>query len=155
MPDARRHTFRIHRPELCRLLRRKLLRLGGMKMQTALTSRMQEATQSLIDNLLASQAFVRYQQAHTRLSADSDARALLNQLAQSQAHLRQQQTSGGVTQAEIDSLRELQQKVQHNQVIMAYAQSQQEAVNFLREINNEIGGLLGINFASLANHATC
>jgi cell fate (sporulation/competence/biofilm development) regulator YlbF (YheA/YmcA/DUF963 family) len=126
-----------------------------MKMQTALAPRMQEATQSLIDNLRASEAFVHYQQAHTRLSADSDARALLDQLSRSQAHLRQQQANGSVTQAEIDSLRELQQNVQRNPIIMDYAQSQQDAVNFLREINNEISQLLGINFASLANHATC
>ena len=124
-------------------------------MQPTLTTTMQEATQSLIDNLLASEAFVRYQRAHTRLSADNDARSLLNQLSQLQAHFRQQQANGGVTQAEINSVRELQQKVQRNQIIMAYAQSQQEAVNFLREINNEISQLLGIDFAALANHASC
>ena len=116
---------------------------------------MQEATQSLIDNLLASETFMHYQRAHARLNTDSEARALLNQLSQSQAHLRQQQANGSVTQSKIDALREFQQKVQRNQVIMAYAQSQQEAINFLREINDEISQLLGINFASFANHTTC
>jgi hypothetical protein len=38
---------------------------------------------------------------------------------------------------------------------MTYAQSQQEAIHFLREINDEISQLLGINFASFANHSTC
>jgi hypothetical protein len=45
--------------------------------------------------------------------------------------------------------------VQRSPVIMEYAQFQQEAVNFLREINNEISELLGINFATFAHHATC
>ena len=36
-----------------------------------------------------------------------------------------------MNQAEIDSLRLLQQRVQRNAVIMDYAQTQQEAVNFL------------------------
>jgi cell fate (sporulation/competence/biofilm development) regulator YlbF (YheA/YmcA/DUF963 family) len=124
-------------------------------MQTVLSPQLQEATQSLIDNLLASEAFVHYQQAHARFNADSEARALLEQLTQSQARLRQKQGKGDVNQAEIDSLRLLQQRVQRNSIIMAYAQSQQEAVNFLREINNEISELLGLNFATFANHAIC
>jgi cell fate (sporulation/competence/biofilm development) regulator YlbF (YheA/YmcA/DUF963 family) len=124
-------------------------------MQTILNPSMQEAADTLIGNLLASEAFVRYQQAHTRLNEDRQAHVLLEQLSRAQADLRKKQANSGVTQAEIDSLRTLQEQVQHNKVIMTYAQTQQEAVNFLREINNEISQLLGINFASFANHATC
>jgi cell fate (sporulation/competence/biofilm development) regulator YlbF (YheA/YmcA/DUF963 family) len=124
-------------------------------MSTALSPELQEATQSLIDNLLASEAFVRYQQARTHFNADPEAQDLMDQLAKAQARLRQKQSSGGVGQAEVDSLRLLQQRVQRNSVIMAYAQSQEEAVSFLREINGEIGQLLGINLATFANHSTC
>jgi cell fate (sporulation/competence/biofilm development) regulator YlbF (YheA/YmcA/DUF963 family) len=124
-------------------------------MQTALSPRLQEATQSLIDNLLASEAFVRYQKTYARFKADQEACDLMDQLAKLQARLRQKQAAGEVNQAEIDSLRLLQQRVQRNSVIMAYAQSQEEAVNFLREINGEISQLLGMNFASFANHSTC
>jgi cell fate (sporulation/competence/biofilm development) regulator YlbF (YheA/YmcA/DUF963 family) len=124
-------------------------------MQTSLSPQLQEATQSLIDNLLASEAFVRYQNARVSFNADHEAHDLMDQLAKSQARLRQKQSGGEVNQAEIDSLRLLQQRAQHNSVIVAYAQSQEEAVNFLREINGEISQLLGINFATFANHATC
>ena len=124
-------------------------------MQTALSPRLQQATQSLIDHLLASEAFARYQNARAQFNADKEAQDLMDQLAASQAHLRQKQSSGGVGQAEIDSLRLLQQRVQRNPIIMAHAQSQEEAVKFLREVNGEISQLLGINFASFANHATC
>jgi len=124
-------------------------------MQTVLNPSMQEAAEALISNLLASEAFVRYQQAHAQLNEDRQARALLEQLSQAQADLRKKQANSGVTQAEIDTLRTLQEQVQHNKVIMTYAQTQQEAVNFLREINNEISQLLGINFASFAKHASC
>lgn len=124
-------------------------------MQTALSPQLQEATQSLIDNLLASEAFVRYQNARTRFIADHASQDLMDQLAKSQVRLRQKQSGGDVNQAEIDSLRLLQQRAQRNSVIMAYAQSQEEAVKFLREVNAEISQLLGINFASFANHATC
>jgi cell fate (sporulation/competence/biofilm development) regulator YlbF (YheA/YmcA/DUF963 family) len=124
-------------------------------MQTIVSPQLQEATWSLIENLLASETFIRYQNAHSHFDADGEARTLLEQLTQSQARLRQKQGKGEVNQAEIDSLRLLQQRVQRNSVIMAYAQSQQEAINFLREINSEISELVGVNFATFANHATC
>jgi len=124
-------------------------------MQTVLSPHLQEATQALIDNLLASEPFLNYPQARRRLNQDAESRTLLEHLSHSQASLRQKQANGGVGQAEVDSLRLLQQRAQRDPVIMDYAKSQQEAINFLREINNEISELLGINFASAANHATC
>lgn len=124
-------------------------------METVLSPQMQEATHALIENLLASEAFVHYQQARTRLNENGDAHALLDQLTQSQSRVRQKQVKGDLNQADLDSLRLLQNQVQRNAVIMDYAQAQQEAINFLREINNEISELLGVNFATFANHAVC
>lgn len=109
----------------------------------------------LIGNLLASEVFVRYQQALTRMKEDRQACALLEQLSRSQADLRKKQSEGGVTQAEVEALRAVQEQVQQNKFIMAYARTQQEAVNLLREINAEISQLLGIDFASFTNRATC
>jgi cell fate (sporulation/competence/biofilm development) regulator YlbF (YheA/YmcA/DUF963 family) len=124
-------------------------------MQPALSPQLQEATQTLIDNLLASEAFVRYHNARVRFNADHEAHDLMDQLAKAQTRLRQKQSEGNVNQAEIDSLRLLQQRAQRNPVIIDYAQSQEEAVSFLREVNTKISQLLGINFASFANHSTC
>ena len=125
-------------------------------METVLTPALHEATEALVGNLLASEAFIRYQEARRRLDQDLEARALLDQLAQTQANLRQKQViNSGVTQAEIGALRGLQEQVQRNIVVMTYDQTQQEAISFLREINQEISQLLGINFATFANHSTC
>ena len=124
-------------------------------MTTVIDPRLQDAAHSLIENLLASEAFVAYQTARTSFNQDPQARSLLEQLSESQAALRKKQARGGATQAELDALRELQAQVRRNENFMAYAQTQQEAVNFLREINTDISQLLGMNFASLANHATC
>ena len=124
-------------------------------MQTILNPSMQETADALIGNLLASEAFVCYHQAHTRLNEDRQAHVLLEQLSQAQADLRKKQANSGVKQAEIDALRTLQEQVQNNKVLMTYALTQQETIYFLREINDEISQLLGINFASFANHATC
>jgi cell fate (sporulation/competence/biofilm development) regulator YlbF (YheA/YmcA/DUF963 family) len=114
-----------------------------------------EATDGLIQNLLASEPFLAYHQSQVRLDSDPQARALLERLSALQSGLRRKQTNGGVTQAEIEELRAVQDQVQANATILAYAQSQQEAVNFLREINQEISQLLGVNFASLARATTC
>ena len=124
-------------------------------MERVLPGPLQESTQSLIDHLVASEVFIRYQKAYAQFNENEEARGLLEQLTQAQARLRQKQGKGEVNQAELDSLRLLQERVQRNSVIMAYAQSQQEAIHFLREINDEISQFLGINFASFANHSTC
>ena len=124
-------------------------------MLTTLSPELQEATQSLIENLLASEAFTHYQHARKLMSEDEEARTLMDQLSKAQATVRQQQSSGNVSQAEVDSLRLIQERALRNPAILDYAQAQQEAVGFLREINGEIGQLLGIDFASFANHATC
>ena len=120
-----------------------------------LSPQLQEATQSLIANLLASEAFIRFRNAQTHLDADAEARALIDQLSQAQAQLRQKQANGGANQVDIDALREIQLNVRNNQAIMDFINSQQEAIDFLREINGEIDQLLGISFATFANHATC
>lgn len=116
---------------------------------------MQEATEALVGNLQACEAFVHLRQAQARLNDDAQACALLEQMSQAQAELRKKQASGSVTQAEIDALRSLQEQVQGSTVITAYARAQENAVNFLREINGEISQLLGINFAVFANRSTC
>ena len=124
-------------------------------METVSATILKEAASALTDNLLASDPFIRYQRAQARLNENHQARALLEQLSQTQASLRKKQASGSVTQAEVDELRAIQEQVQRTTVIMDYAEAQQQAVNFLREINSEISQLLGINFASFANHSTC
>lgn len=124
-------------------------------MNPILTPSLREATQALIGNLRASEAFVRYQLAQADLNTDSSARSLLEQLSKTQASLRQKQTSGSVTQAEIEALRAVQEQVQSNRVIIEYAQAQLEAVTFLREINAEISQLLGIDFAAYAKRSSC
>ncbi|RPI27006.1 MAG: YlbF family regulator [Chloroflexota bacterium] len=135
-------------------MRFELLRIGGI-MNPILTPSLRETTQALIGNLRASEAFVRYQLAQDSLNTDSGARSLLEQLSKTQASLRQKQASGSVTQVELAALRALQEQVHGNRVIMEYAQAQQEAVTFLREINAEISQLLGIDFATFAKRSSC
>ena len=113
------------------------------------------ATQALAENLLASEPFAFYHQAHTRFDADPQARGLIERLSQAQTDLRRKQASGGVTQAEVDQLRQLQSAAHANRVVIDYAQTQQAAVSYLRTINQEISQLIGVDFASLAKKSSC
>lgn len=126
-----------------------------MMHQSVLSSRVHESTQYLIQNLLASEPFLHYQKAKIRLDSVPQAQALLNDLTHTQANLRQAQAQSTLRQTEMDSLRALQSQVRANSVIVDYIAAQQEAVKFLREINNEISQLLGMNFAVLAQKSTC
>ena len=124
-------------------------------MQPEIPSALQEATQSLCESLLASEPLARYVNARSRLDGNAEARGLLDRLSEAQASIRKQQANGGMTQADIDTLRELQKKAQDDPAVMEYAGSQQGAIDFLKEINTEITELLGMNFAVFAKHSTC
>lgn len=126
-----------------------------MKNTATLPHELHQATENLIENLLASEAFLTYQQSLVAMNSDSEARGLLDLLSTLQAALRHKQNTNSVTQTDVEELRAIQEQVQANAVIMAYSQSQQGAVNFLREINMEISQTLGMDFASLAKQNTC
>jgi cell fate (sporulation/competence/biofilm development) regulator YlbF (YheA/YmcA/DUF963 family) len=114
-----------------------------------------QATESLIENLLASEAFLAYQQSQAKMKSDSEARGLLDLLSTLQTALRHKQNANSVTQSDIDELRAVQTQAMANPVIMAFSQSQGDAVNFLREVNLEISQTLGVDFARLAKQSTC
>ena len=124
-------------------------------LETRLTPELQMAIDSLGQNLLASEPFIAYDQAQARFKADAYARTLLERLSAAQADMRRRQANGGVTQADIDQLRALQREVQSSRAIMDYAAAQQAAIAYLREINLEIGQLLGMDFAALAGRSSC
>jgi cell fate (sporulation/competence/biofilm development) regulator YlbF (YheA/YmcA/DUF963 family) len=113
------------------------------------------ATQALAENLLASEPFALYQQAHARFDADLQARDLIQHLSQAQSDLRRKQANGGVKPADVTELRALQSEVQSHEVIVDYVTTQQGAVVYLREINQAISELIGTDFAALAKKPTC
>lgn len=114
-----------------------------------------QATQSLAENLVASEPFVQYAQAREAFEADSNAQSLLKDISSIQGDIRQKQQRNQVTQQDIDVLRAMQQQAQSNETIMQYANTQQGAVNFLREINQEISQLLSVDFAALSKQTGC
>lgn len=113
------------------------------------------ATEQLAAAILRAEPVAAYQRAIARLEADPEAHELLERFSRAQADLRMRQAKNAVTQADVDQLRALQRQVQSNQKIMDYAETQQIAIAYLPEINDEISQLLGVDFASLAGPASC
>ncbi len=117
---------------------------------------MLEATAALVDNLLQSEPFLRYQEAERKLQANHEATQLLADLSEMQQKVRGQQYSASLLEEDLNRLRELQNAVIDNEVIQEFGVAQQRAVAFLQEVNEEISQLLGIDFASLTRRGgTC
>lgn len=113
------------------------------------------ATESLAETLLHSEPIRDFHQAEAYLDADPEARTLLERLSSAQNEFRIRQSNGDLTQADIDSLRDLQRQVQANNLIMRFAETQQTAIDYLPEVNKEISQLLGFDFAGMAGPASC
>ena len=127
----------------------------AMSENTDFPPELYQATDSLIQNLLACKPFLAYHQSLANMKSNLQAFALLDSLSTLQNEVRRKQSSNNVTQKDIDELRAVQAQVQANDTIQAYATSQQLAVAYLRDLNQEISQLLGVDFAGLAKQNTC
>jgi cell fate (sporulation/competence/biofilm development) regulator YlbF (YheA/YmcA/DUF963 family) len=126
-----------------------------MQSRREVPARLQSATITLAESLQTSEPFVQYERAGQLLKSDAQAKNLLEQLANMQAQVRSAQMKGSLTQADIDNLRSMQGQAQQNDTIVAHAHAQQNAVNYLREVNQEISQLLGFDFAMLTRQSSC
>ncbi|RPI24235.1 MAG: YlbF family regulator [Chloroflexota bacterium] len=120
-----------------------------------ITKDLQEAVSALAVNLGQSEPFAAYRQAIQALEADPRAGDLLRRLAQAQTAMRTRQSQSGIPQADIDALRHLQREAQANETILSFSESQQAAIAYIREINQEISQMLGVDFGALARRSCC
>jgi cell fate (sporulation/competence/biofilm development) regulator YlbF (YheA/YmcA/DUF963 family) len=120
-----------------------------------LPSTLLTATERLAAAMTSAEPIAEYRQAKARLDNDPQARDLLECVSSAQSDLRMRQVNGNISQADLDHLRTLQRQAQSNRVIMYYAESQQAAIAYLPQVNQEISQLIGVDFASLAGPASC
>ncbi|MES0361348.1 MAG: YlbF family regulator [Anaerolineales bacterium] len=113
------------------------------------------ATERMAAAITSSEPFVVFNNAKAHLDNDSGAQHLLKRLSAVQADIRKRQMNGDVAQTDLDLLRAIQREVQSNPIIIDYSRTQQEAISYLTQINQEISQLLGVDFASLAGPASC
>ncbi|MHB8086988.1 MAG: YlbF family regulator [Anaerolineaceae bacterium] len=113
-----------------------------------------EATSNLAENLVQSELFLRFKEATRKLQIDTEATALLTEFSSLQQKIRTQQRSTQISEEEIKRLRELQNAIMTNETIQEHELTQEYAVAFLREINQEISNMLGVDFATLARRSS-
>lgn len=119
----------------------------------AVSITLEEATSNLAENLAQSGTFLRFKAAENRMNADQEALRLMTELSELQQKVRTQQYSGNIAENDLNRLRGLQSAVGANETIQQYGIAQEEAIAFLREVNQEITQLLGIDFAALIRRA--
>lgn len=121
----------------------------------SLSPELMAATEALAVNVGQSEPFVFYHMAREALEGDADAQGLIRQLSETQVRIRTSQSQGAVMPSDIEQLRALQGRAQANRVVTDYARTQQSAIASLREVNQTISELLGVDFAALAKQSGC
>ena len=121
--------------------------------KNSIPTRVLEATSVLAQNLQKSEPLIQYKEAERNLQADKTAMQLLTDLSGLQQQIRSQQHNGSLSESDINRLRELQLSISTNDAIMKYNLAKQMAESLLKEVNQEISQLLGIDFASLTRRS--
>jgi len=122
---------------------------------STLRPEVREAARALGETLARTRYVREHVEARARMEADPEASRLVNDLQQMQADFRVKQNDGGLTHADLERLRELQQQVQSHPLIARYLETQQIAQSYLPSANREISNWLGLDFASLAGSGCC
>lgn len=120
-----------------------------------LPSSLLAATTALGETLSYAEPIVVYDSAQERCNHNPQAQALLRGIAEAQARLRSQQMSDTVRATDLENLRNLQRQMLANRVVMEYLEMQQKATAYLREVNQHISQLLGVDFAALIGANSC
>ncbi len=106
-----------------------------------------EKAKSFAKVLALSQEFQKFYSAEEKLKRDQEARFLLEQFQKKQQEFQEAWISGrGVKGDAIAEIQSLQEKLQANPTIMAWAQAQQEAINLIQEANQIISYAAGFDF---------
>jgi cell fate (sporulation/competence/biofilm development) regulator YlbF (YheA/YmcA/DUF963 family) len=96
-----------------------------------------------------------YKKAQIALNADIKAMELIRKLSAARKNLNEQQYSGTFTPQSLEEYSKIQKEVEENTTINNYSQTQQAAVQFLKNINFEISQLIGLDFSSLIKRSNC
>ncbi len=153
MPMTGKRAARLEKVKFLQILKTNTSQ--GANQVTELKPELKQAVQALGSALKEAPALHAYYEATARLEADRQATGLLDELQRVQADIRTRQVKGAVSQADLGRLRQLQGDVQSNRTIAAFFEAEQIATLCLREVNQEISQLLGVDFATLGRVNTC
>ncbi|MCX6054409.1 MAG: YlbF family regulator [Chloroflexi bacterium] len=113
-----------------------------------------EATTELAEKIVNSEPFTYLKNSEAKLNADAQALHLINDITELQEKIRSQNQTNIIPESEFTRYRELQNEIGANEVIQESGMAQENAIAFLREVNQEISNLLGVDFASLIRRSS-
>ncbi len=119
-----------------------------------LSQKMLDITAELADKLNQSEPFMLLKTTEATLNANAEAIQLINDITELQQKIKSQNQTTIIPESEFTRYRELQNKIGENEVIQASGIAQENAIAFLREVNQEISNLLGVDFASLTRRSS-
>lgn len=111
------------------------------------------ATCNLAENLGQAEAMLDFKRANTQLMSDQKTLQLITDAGELQQKVYSGYFSGEDLEENLNHLRELQEQISTNEVIQEQSFARETATSFLREINQEISQLLGVDFASLTRRS--
>lgn len=134
-----------------------MVRDNMMKKPEMFTDELFDATIALAENLEQSEPVTRFRQAAKLLQDDQDAQQLVSEAAKLKQIIYSKDASREEMQKNFPRLREINNQITRNPMIQEQSQSQEMAIEFLREINQEISTLLGFDFGSMTKRqgASC
>ena len=113
-------------------------------------------TTQLGDELVNISVIKNYKSAQKELNSDAGAMELIRKLSAARKDLSEKQFSGTIDPDSLNDYYNIQNEVEKNQTINEYSQTQQDAVQFLKNVNFEISQLIGTDFSSLIKRSnTC
>ena len=112
-----------------------------------------EATSELADSLLQSEPFLRLHQAEQIVQTNPEAIKLLSEFSTLQKQFQSTRLSGSIAEGDIQRFREVQSEIGMNEVIQEQRLAQELAIALLRQVNQEITQLLGIDFGALTRRS--
>lgn len=125
-----------------------------MDYQTDLfTKELLKATFDLAESLAQAETILHFISTNQVLNKHHNALELINAATELQRKIYNGQSSGEDLDDDLNRLRDYQSQISTNDVIQEESIARETAVAFLREINQEISQLLGMDFASLTTRS--
>jgi len=113
-----------------------------------------DITRTLANNLAQSEPFLRLKQANRKVESNPQASQLSTEFSLLQMKVRAQQYTSDYSQADVIKLRSLQSLVDRNQTLQEQAAALEDALNFLRDLNQLMSGILKMDFGALTRRAS-
>ncbi len=120
-----------------------------------LNTELHDAAEAFIAAVQQSDVYDAFTRTRTEFQGDPELRAIRKHFNERSTELQTKQSTGALSQEEIDELRALQSSVNTHPATARYIQARQSLVASLQECNRGLSQELGFDFASAAARQSC